>query len=64
MVSATLLKVRTVRLSFQKVLVVLLVRFLRCCRFQVVSVTSCFETTPDLTALKYVVFLLAKSKLF
>ncbi|TOK32056.1 hypothetical protein CGI20_25245 [Vibrio parahaemolyticus] len=63
MVSATLLKVCTVRLSFQKVLLVLLVRFLRCCRFQVVSVTSRFETTPDLTALKYVVFLFAKSKL-
>ncbi|EGQ9055217.1 hypothetical protein FWP29_25340 [Vibrio parahaemolyticus] len=60
MVSATLLKVRTVRLSFQKVLLVLLVRFLRCCRFQVVSVTSHFETTPDLTALKYVGFFARK----
>ncbi|MBE4214533.1 hypothetical protein HJ086_22270 [Vibrio parahaemolyticus] len=58
-----MLKVRTVRLSFQKALLVLLVRFLRCYRFQVVSVTSRFETTSDLTALKYVVFLLAKSKL-
>ncbi|EGR0036506.1 hypothetical protein D0806_25025 [Vibrio parahaemolyticus] len=63
MVPATLLKARTVRLSFQKVLLVLLVCFLRCCRFQVVSVTSRFETTPDLTALKYVGFLFAKPKL-
>ncbi|ODZ79048.1 hypothetical protein BBM45_05505 [Vibrio parahaemolyticus] len=56
MVSAILLKARTVRLSFQTVLLVLLVRFLRRWMFQVVSVTSRFETTPDLTASKYVFF--------
>ncbi|EGR3135806.1 hypothetical protein DLH74_23505 [Vibrio parahaemolyticus] len=63
MVSATLLKARTVRFSFQKVLLVLLVRFLRRWMFQVVSLTSRFETTPDLTASKSVVFLFAKFKL-
>ncbi|MQP57369.1 hypothetical protein FZF11_17990 [Vibrio parahaemolyticus] len=56
MVSAALLKVRTVRLLFQKVFLVLSACFLRRCMFQVVSVTSCFETTPDLTASKYVGF--------
>ncbi len=63
MVSATLLKVRTVRLSFQKVFLVLSVHFLRRWMFQVVSVASRFETTLDVTASKYVVFLFAKSKL-
>ncbi|TBT15263.1 hypothetical protein D5E83_24650 [Vibrio parahaemolyticus] len=56
MVSVTLLKARAVRLSFQKVLLVLSVRFLRRWMAQVVSLTSRFETTPDLTASKYVVF--------
>ncbi len=63
MVSAALLKVRTARLSFQKIFLVLSVRFLRRWMFQVVSVTSRFETTPDLTASKCVGFLFAKSKL-
>ncbi len=54
MVSATLLKVRTVRLSFQKACLLLSVRFLRRGMFQVVSLSSRFETTPDLTTLKYV----------
>ncbi len=63
MVSAALLKVRTARLFFQKIFLVLPVRFLRRCMFLVVSVTSRFETTPDLTVSKCVGFLFAKSKL-
>ncbi|EGQ8186675.1 hypothetical protein I7105_004988 [Vibrio parahaemolyticus] len=54
MVSATLLKVRTVRLPFQKGYLVLSVRFLRRCMFQVASLTSRFETTPDLMASKHI----------
>ncbi len=45
---------------FPKALLVLLVRFLRRWMFQVVSVTSRFEITPDLTASKYVVFFVRK----
>ncbi|MQP57361.1 hypothetical protein FZF11_17945 [Vibrio parahaemolyticus] len=58
-----MLNVSTVRLPFLKVFLVLSACFLRRCMFQVVSVTSCFETTPDLPASKYVGFLFAKSKL-
>ncbi|MGY6496534.1 hypothetical protein ACXIUE_23790 [Vibrio parahaemolyticus] len=49
-VSVALLKVRIVRLVFQKRFLVLLVRFLRRCLFHVVSLSSRFETTPDLSA--------------
>ncbi len=63
MVSATLLNVSTVRLPYQKVFLVLPACFLRRWMFQVVSVASRFETTLDVTASKYVVFLFAKSKL-
>ncbi|EGQ9185904.1 hypothetical protein F8Y89_23045 [Vibrio parahaemolyticus] len=51
-----LLKVRIVRLVFQKLFLVLWVRFLRRCLFQVVSLTSRFETTPDLSASKHIKF--------
>ncbi|HAS8178288.1 TPA: hypothetical protein I7671_20845 [Vibrio vulnificus] len=60
MVSVTLLKVRTVRLAFQKRFLVLSVRFLRRCLFQVVSLTSRFETTPDLSASKHIWFVVRK----
>ncbi|MBE4003995.1 hypothetical protein HJ135_23780 [Vibrio parahaemolyticus] len=60
MVSVTSLKVRTVRLAFQKRLLVLSVRFLRRCLFQVVSLSSRFETTPDLNASKHIKFLVRK----
>ncbi|AVH25886.1 hypothetical protein DLI08_08730 [Vibrio parahaemolyticus] len=56
MVSVALLKVRIVRLVFQKLFLVLWVRFLRRCLFQVVSLTSRFETTPDLSASKHIKF--------
>ncbi len=59
-VSVTLLKVRTVRLAFQKRLLVLSVRFLRRCFFQVVSLNSRFETTPDLSASKHIKFVVRK----
>ncbi len=49
-VSVALLKVRIVRLVFQKRFLVLLVRFQRRCLFHVVSLSSRFETTPDLSA--------------
>ncbi len=49
-VSVALLKVRVVRLVFQKRFLVLSVCFLRRCLFQVVSLASRFETTPDLSA--------------
>ncbi|OPH49967.1 hypothetical protein B4U81_20205 [Vibrio campbellii] len=60
MVSVTLLKVRTVRLVFQKRFLVLLVHFLRRCLFQVVSLTSRFETTPDLNASRHIKFVVRK----
>ncbi|MBE3884722.1 hypothetical protein HJ001_24385 [Vibrio parahaemolyticus] len=60
MVSVTSLKVRTVRLAFQKRLLVLSVRFLRRCLFQVVSLSSRFETTPDLRASKHIDFVVCK----
>ncbi|EGR3355965.1 hypothetical protein DMO00_24130 [Vibrio parahaemolyticus] len=60
MVSVALLKVSIVRLVFQKRFLVLLVRFLRRCLFQVVSLTSRFETTPDLSASKHIKFVVCK----
>ena len=60
MVSVTLLKVRTVRLVFQKAFLVLSVRFLRRCLFQVVSLNSRFETTPDKSASKHIKFVVRK----
>ncbi|APP04839.1 hypothetical protein BG259_05495 [Vibrio harveyi] len=60
MVSVTLLKVRIVRLVFQKRLLVLPVRFLRRWLFQVVSLNSRFETTPDLSASKHMKFVVRK----
>ena len=59
-VSVTLLKVRTVRLAFQRLFLVLSVRFLRRCLFQVVSLSSRFETTPDLNASKHIKFVVCK----
>jgi len=59
-VSVTLLKVRIVRLAFQKCFLVLSVRFLRRCLFQVVSLSSRFETTPDLNASKHIKFVVRK----
>ncbi len=59
-VSVTLLKVRTVRLVFQKRFFVLSVRFLRRCMFQVVSLSSRFEAAPDLSASKYIKFVVCK----
>ncbi len=59
-VSVILLKVRTVRLVFQKRFLVLSVRFLRRCLFQVVSLSSRFETTPDLNASKHIKFVVRK----
>ncbi len=60
MVSVTLLKVRTVRLVFQKRFLVLSVRFLRRFMFQVVSLSRRFETTPDLSASKHIKFVVCK----
>ncbi|ERB63081.1 hypothetical protein N779_22805 [Vibrio coralliilyticus OCN008] len=59
-VSVALLKVRIVRLVFQKRFLVLLVRFLRRCLFQVVSLSSRFEITPDLSASKHIKFVVCK----
>ncbi len=59
-VSVTLLKVRTARLAFQKRFLVLSVRFLRRCLFQVVSLSSRFETTPDLNASKHIKIVVRK----
>ncbi|EHR6474837.1 hypothetical protein KUK78_004486 [Vibrio parahaemolyticus] len=42
------------KLSFQKCFLVLQVRFLRRGLFQVVSVTSRFESKPDLSASKHI----------
>ncbi len=60
MVSVALLKVRIVRLVFQKRFLVLLVRFLRRCSFHVVSLSSRFEATPDLSASKHIKFIVCK----
>ncbi|PMT58682.1 hypothetical protein C1S83_24615 [Vibrio parahaemolyticus] len=60
MVSVALLKVRIVRLVFQKRFLVLLARFLRRCLFQVVSLTSRLEITPDLSASKHIKFVVCK----
>ncbi len=54
------LKIRTVRLVFQKCFLVLLVRFLWRRLFQVVSLSRCFETTPDLSASKHIKFVVRK----
>ncbi len=54
MVSESLLKVLIVRLSFQKRLLVLSVRFLRRGLFQVVSVASRCKSKPDLSASKHI----------
>jgi len=59
-VSVALLKVRIVRLVFQKRFLVLLVRFLRRCLFQVVSLSSRFENTPDVIASKHIKFVVRK----
>ena len=59
-VSVTWLKVRTVRLVFQKCFLVLSVRFLWRCLFQGVSLSSRFETTPDLSASKHIKFVVCK----
>ncbi len=55
-----LLKVSFVALFLQKIFLMLSVRFLRRCVFQVVSVTNAFETAPDLSFPKYVKQVLAK----
>ena len=60
MVSVTLLKVRILRLAFQKRFLVSLVRFLRRCLFQVVSLSSRFETAPDVNASKHIKFVVRK----
>ncbi len=59
-VSAALLKVRTVRLVFQKRFLVLLVRFLRRCLFHVVLLSCRFETKPDLNASKHIKLIVFK----
>ncbi|AUW04765.1 hypothetical protein D0784_09335 [Vibrio campbellii] len=59
-VSVALLKVRIVRLVFQKCFLVLSVRFLRRCLFHVVSLSRRFETTPDLSASKHIEFIVFK----
>ncbi len=53
-------KVSSVTLFVQKSFLVLLVRFLRRCKFQVVSLSSRFETTPDLSASKHIKFVVCK----
>ncbi len=60
MVSATLLKDLIVKLSFQKRLLVLSVRFLRRGLFQVVSVTSHYKSKPDLNASKHIKIMVSK----
>ncbi|PMO49137.1 hypothetical protein BCT11_04390 [Vibrio sp. 10N.222.52.B12] len=55
-VSVTLLNLRIARLSVQKRFLVLLVRFLRRCMFYVVSLSSRFETAPDVNASKHIKF--------
>ncbi len=54
MVPVSLLKVLIVRLSFQKRLLVLSVRFLRRGLFQVVSVASRGKSKPDGSASKHI----------
>ncbi|EKM20289.1 hypothetical protein VCHENC01_4666 [Vibrio harveyi] len=48
------------RLAFQKRFLVLSVRFLWRCLFQVVSLNSCFATKPDLSASKHIKFVVRK----
>ncbi len=60
MVSVSLLKVLIVKLSFQKRLLVLLVRFLRRGLFQVVSVASRCKSKPDLNASKHIKIMVSK----
>ncbi|MBD2853563.1 hypothetical protein HPY18_03880 [Vibrio parahaemolyticus] len=58
--SVTFLKVLIVRLVFQNGLLELLVRFLWCCLFHVVSLSNCFETTPGLSASKHLKLIVYK----
>ncbi len=60
MVPVSLLKVLIVRLSFQKRLLVLSVRFLRRGLFQVVSVASRCKSKPDLSASKHIKIMISK----
>ncbi len=60
MVPVSLLKVLIVRLSFQKRLMVLSVRFLRRGLFQVVSVASGCKSKPDLDASKHIKVMVSK----
>ncbi len=59
-VSVTLLKVRTVRLVFQKRFFGVVSSFSAAWLFQVVSLNSRFETTPDLIASKHIKFVVRK----
>jgi len=59
-VPVSLLKVLIVRLSFQKRLLVLSVRFLRRGLFQVVSVASRCKSKPDLSASKHIKVMVSK----
>ncbi len=47
-------------IGFPKVLFGVVSCFLRRCLFQVVSLTSRFETTPDLSASKHIKFVVRK----
>ncbi|AWG83519.1 hypothetical protein Vp2S01_1179 [Vibrio parahaemolyticus] len=47
-------------MDFQKRFLVLSVHFLQRCLFQVVSLSSRFETTPDLNASKHIKFVVRK----
>ncbi|EGQ9599459.1 hypothetical protein F3R80_23805 [Vibrio parahaemolyticus] len=60
MVSVSLWKDLTVKLSFQKCFLVLLVRFLRRGMFQVVSVASRCKSKPDLNASKHIKIMVSK----
>jgi len=53
-------KVSSVTLSFKMSFLVLLIRFLRCCKFQVVSGDRRVETAPDLSLSEHVKPVLAK----
>ena len=59
-VSVTLLKELIVKLSPQKRMLVLSVRFLRRGLFQVVSVTSRYKSKPDLNASKHIKIMVSK----
>ncbi|MUT58913.1 hypothetical protein EG336_24620 [Vibrio parahaemolyticus] len=60
MVSVSLWKDLILKLSFQKRLLVLSVRFLRRGLFQVVSVTSRYKSKPDLNASKHIKIMVSK----